>query len=66
MQWKFINSNIITEVETGFTIRLISGAWGDPQDIAPDKTNISAYDQARLLRLRLEFAKELLTTKLAC
>jgi len=61
MQWIFISSSIITEVETGFTVRLNSGTWSEPRDVTPDKTNISAYDQAKLLRLGLEFARESLS-----
>jgi hypothetical protein len=66
MQWFFIDSNIITESDTGYTIRLISGSWRDPLNVTPDKANLAACDQARLLRLGLEFAKESLTTKIAC
>ena len=63
MQWKFISSSIITEIETGFTVRLNSGTWSEPRDVAPDNTHISAYDQAKLLRLGLEFARESLSVE---
>ena len=57
MEWYFIDKKIITEKLTGYTIRLNEGTWGEPLDITPDKANLSAYEQARLLRLGLEFAR---------
>jgi hypothetical protein len=66
MQWHFIDSDIITDSDTGYTIRLNAGTWREPLDITPDKASLTACDQARLLRLGLEFAKESLTTKIAC
>jgi hypothetical protein len=56
MKWIFITPNLVTELDTEFAIRLISGTWSNPIEIRPDKTMISIYDQARLLRLGLEFA----------
>jgi hypothetical protein len=56
MKWIFITPNLMTELDTGFAIRLISGTWSNPIDIRPDITTIGIYDQARLLRLGLEFA----------
>jgi hypothetical protein len=55
MKWIFIESNLITELDSGFSIRLISGTWVNPIEIRPDKTTVSSYDQARLLRLGLEY-----------
>jgi hypothetical protein len=56
MKWIFITPNLVTELDTELAIRLISGTWSNPIEIRPDKTMISIYDQARLLRLGLEFA----------
>jgi hypothetical protein len=56
MKWIFIEANLLTELDTGFTIRLISGTWSNPIEIRPDKITVSIYDQARLLRLGLEYA----------
>jgi hypothetical protein len=56
MKWTFIEVNLLTELDTGFTIRLISGTWSNPIEIRPDKITVSIYDQARLLRLGLEYA----------
>jgi hypothetical protein len=56
MKWIFIEANLLTELNTGFSIRLISGTWSSPIEIRPDKTTVSIYDQARLLRLGLEYA----------
>jgi hypothetical protein len=56
MKWIFIEANLLTELDTGFTIRLISGTWSNPIEIGPDKITVSIYDQARLLRLGLEYA----------
>ena len=56
MKWIFIESNLIPEIDSGFSIRLISGTWSSPIEIRPDRTTVSIYDQARLLRLGLEYA----------
>jgi hypothetical protein len=56
MKWSFITPNLITELDTEFAIRLISGTWSTPIEIRPDKTTVSIYDQPRLLRLGLEYA----------
>ncbi|MFT6390198.1 MAG: hypothetical protein ACJAUP_003599 [Cellvibrionaceae bacterium] len=65
MQWFFIDKNILIEEMSRFTIQLNAGTWREPQDITPNKTNSSAYEQAKLLRLGLEFAKEALAIKVA-
>lgn len=65
MEWIFIESKIITELNTGFSIRLIAGNWLDPIEIRPDTTTVSVYDQARLLRLGLEFAIKASAKKVA-
>jgi hypothetical protein len=57
MKWIFITTNLLTELDTGFSIRLISGTWSSPIEIRPDKTTVNIDDQARLLRLGLEYAK---------
>ena len=56
MKWIFIGANLLTELDTGFTIGLIFGTWSNPIEIRPDKITVSIYDQARLLRLGLEYA----------
>ena len=56
MKWIFTEANLLTELNTGFSIRLISGTCSSPIEIRPDKTTVSIYDQARLLRLGLEYA----------
>jgi hypothetical protein len=56
MKWIFVDANLLTELNTGFSIRLISGTWSNPIEIRPDKTTVSIYDQPRLLRLGLEYA----------
>jgi hypothetical protein len=56
MKWIFVDANLLTELTTGFSIRLISGTWSTPIEIRPDKTTVSIYDQPRLLRLGLEYA----------
>lgn len=53
MEWVFIEPSVITELNTGLSIRLIAGSWTEPIEIRPDKTTVSVYDQARLLRLGL-------------
>lgn len=58
MEWYFIDKDIVTEKVTEYTIRLNEGTWAEPLDITPDKANLSAYEQARLLRLGLKFARE--------
>ncbi len=59
MKWSFVTPHILTELDTGFTIRLIARTWSNPVEIKPDKTTVSIYDQARLLRLQLEYAEML-------
>jgi hypothetical protein len=56
MKWIFVDANLLTELNTGFSIRLISGTWSNPIEIRPDKTSVSVCDQPRLLRLGLEYA----------
>ncbi len=58
MRWNFINATTISEMNTGFTIRLVSGTWENPQEVSPDGKTVSAYMQAKMLRMGLEFAKE--------
>jgi hypothetical protein len=55
MKWIFIEANLLTELDTGFNIRLISGTWSNPIEVRLDKITVSIYDQARLLRLGLEY-----------
>jgi len=64
MKWYFIQEDILTEDATGFTIRLNSGTWLEPVDITPDKSNLTAYEQAKYLRLGLAFANEFISKKL--
>ncbi len=56
MIWNFVDANLLTELNTGFSIRLISGTWSNPIEIRPDKTTVSIYDQPRLLSLGFEYA----------
>ncbi len=56
MKWIFIEANLLTELNTGFSIRLISGTWSNPIEIRPDKTTVSIYAQARFLKLGLKYA----------
>jgi len=65
MDWYFIDKSIVTEKVTGYTIRLNEGTWTEPLDITPDKVNLSPYEQARLLRLGLEFARKSVFAKTA-
>ena len=65
MRWIFIDSSLLTEVDSGFSVRLISGTWSDPIEIKPDKTTVDACDQARLLRLGLEYASNYQLNKIA-
>ncbi len=58
MRWTFINAKTISEMNTGYTIRLVSGTWENPQEISPDGKTVSAYMQAKMLRMGLEFAKD--------
>ncbi len=58
MKWLFIDTTILTEQETGFTIRLNAGTWEFPMDITPDHSTISFQEQARLIKLGLKYAKE--------
>lgn len=62
--WFFIDTNIITEDTTSFTIRLNAGSWRNPIDITPDSAGLSAREQARLLREGLAFANEALSIKM--
>lgn len=57
MRWNFINANTISEMNTGFTIRLISGTWESPQEVSPDGRTVTPYMQAKMLRMGLEFAR---------
>ncbi len=57
MNWFFTDYRIIIEEDTGFTVRLISGTWANPEEVQPNKTDLNTYDQARLLRLGLEYAR---------
>ena len=57
MRWNFVNANTISEINTGFTIRLIAGTWENPQEVAPEGKMVNAYLQAKMLRTGLEFAR---------
>lgn len=57
MKWIFITPNLLTELDTEFSIHLVAGTWASPIEIRPDKTTVSIYNQARFLRLGLEFAR---------
>ena len=56
MEWYFIDNFTLTEKNTNFTIRLLSGSWGYPESISPDSINLPAATQAKLIRLGLDFA----------
>lgn len=56
MKWIFISTDVLTELDSGFTIRLLAGTWASPIEIRPDKTTVKATEQARLLRLGLAYA----------
>lgn len=58
MRWGFLNASTISEMNTGFSIKLLSGTWDSPDEILPDGSKVSAYEQAKMLRLGLEYAKE--------
>jgi hypothetical protein len=57
MNWTFIDLNILTDLDTGFTIRLLDGTWQEPQSISYDQAHFTPLEQARYLRLGLEFAR---------
>ncbi len=57
MNWFFTDYRIIIEENTGFTVRLIAGTWASPEEVQPNKTSLNANEQARLLRLGLEYAR---------
>lgn len=58
MDWDFSQADILQEYETGYKIMLVVGDWSNPRGIRPvSPHSISACDQARLLRLGLDFAK---------
>ncbi len=66
MQWFFIDTHTITEDNTAFTIRLNEGSWREPMDVTPESVDLSPYEQARLLREGLEFARQALAVKMVC
>jgi len=58
MYWDFSEVDALQEYDTGYKIILVAGDWSNPRELRPvSPLNISSYDQARYLRLGLDFAK---------
>lgn len=58
MNWQFTESNILTELNTGFMICLLRGEWQQAQEIKPfSPDDLSFAQQATLLRKGLAFAE---------
>lgn len=65
MEWILSTELTIEDTKTGFVIYLLSGSWSDPANLktkAPD--DMTAQEQAKYLRLGLEFAKEFMAMRL--
>lgn len=60
MNWRFIDSNVLEETESGYVIHLISGTWYKPSEINPvSPPHLTFLKQAQLLRSGLEYVTEL-------
>jgi hypothetical protein len=60
MDWRFVNSHIIKDVETGYTIQLLGGTWFSPKEIRPiAPQGMDFFQQASMLRCGLEYVSEL-------
>ena len=58
MDWDFSQADILQEYATGYKIMLVAGDWSNPRELRPvSPHSISAFDQARYLRLGLDFTK---------
>ena len=67
MEWILSTEYTIEETKTGFVITLLSGSWLEPDSLktkAPDEMTVQ--EQAKCLRLGLEFSKEFMAKKLKC
>lgn len=65
MEWILSTEYTIEENETDFVITLLSGSWLEPASLkttAPDEMTVQ--EQAKYLRLGLEFGKEFMTKRL--
>lgn len=64
MDWRFINSHIIEDSSTGYTIQLLGGTWFHPKEVRPvAPEGMDFVQQARLLRCGLEYVAELCQTQ---
>ena len=66
MEWYFKSKNVVCDYKTGFTIHLSKGTWRQPQNITPESSNLTPYQQARLLRHGMEYAKQNADELIAC
>jgi len=60
MDWRFVNSHVVEDTETGYTIQLLGGTWFQPKEIRPvAPQGMNFLQQAKLLRCGLEYVAEL-------
>jgi hypothetical protein len=60
MIWQFIDTNTLQEMETGYSIYLVSGTWFHPQKIKPiSPPDIPFPKQIKLLRSGLSHIKSI-------
>jgi hypothetical protein len=62
MAWVLLTNLTVEDTETGFVINLLSGSWSKPDHLETKAPNGMAFrEQAKCLRLGIEFATDLVT-----
>ncbi len=65
MSWVLSTDFTVEDSQTGYIIHLLAGSWVEPLSIKPQAPmDMPSYEQARYLRLGLEFAKTFMLNRL--